>query len=84
MFVVLLVAMLMMFGGATFLREPLDPHQHPGWFIVFWVGCAWLTLTALLLAVFDVLLIRAQARAAQAAINRKTADAASASERSQE
>jgi drug/metabolite transporter (DMT)-like permease len=65
MFVTLLVAMLMLFAGSTFLEPLLRPHEHPGWFIFFWLACAWLTLTALLLALFDLLMVRAQSRAAK-------------------
>jgi heme/copper-type cytochrome/quinol oxidase subunit 2 len=61
MFVTLLVAMLMIFAGSTFLS--INPHEHPGWFIVFWLACAWLTVTALLLAVFDVVAVRSRSRA---------------------
>jgi hypothetical protein len=64
-FVTLLVAMLMLFAGTTFLQALLSPREHPGWFIVFWLLCAWLTLTALFLAIFDILIVRAQSRAAR-------------------
>jgi cytochrome bd-type quinol oxidase subunit 2 len=63
MFVTLLVAMLMLFCGNTFLQ--INPHEHRAWFVIFWLACAWLTLTALLLAVFDLLMVRAQSRAAR-------------------
>ena len=59
------IAALMVISGSTFLRPILDPREHLLWFLVFWLGCAWFTLTALLLALFDVLLVRAQARKAQ-------------------
>lgn len=63
MFATLLVAMLMLFAGATFLAPLLPAHEHPCRFILFWGACGWLTLTALLLAFFDLLMVRAQARA---------------------
>ncbi len=63
MFVTLVLAMLMLFAGTTFLN--IDAHEHPGWFVFFWLACAWLTLTALLLALFDLLMVRAQSRAAK-------------------
>jgi hypothetical protein len=62
MFITLLVAMLMLFAGSTFLQGLLSPHEHPGWFIVFWLVCAWLTVTALLLAIFDLLMVRVRSR----------------------
>jgi hypothetical protein len=62
MFITLLVAMLMLFAGSTFLQGLLSPHEHPGWFIVFWLVCAWLTVTALLLAILDLLMVRVRSR----------------------
>jgi hypothetical protein len=32
---------------------------------LYWLVCAWLTLTAILLALFDILVVRAQARKAE-------------------
>lgn|ERR1700674_2472082 len=65
MAVSLLVAVLMLVGGLTFLRPWLNPHEHPWRFILFWFACAWETILVLLLALLDMLLIRAQARAAR-------------------
>lgn len=65
MFVVVLVAVVLLFLGSTFLAPVLDPHQRPVWFIFYWGVCAWLTVTAVLLAMFDLLLVRAQGRAAR-------------------
>ena len=65
MFVAVLVAVALLFSGSTFLKPVLDPRVYPGWFILFWFACAWITLLAALLAVFDMLLVRAQARAAE-------------------
>ena len=62
MFVLLLVALLLLFSGSTFLRSILNPREHAGWFILFWFVCIWLTFTAFLLAIFDILVVRAQAR----------------------
>jgi hypothetical protein len=71
MFVVLIIAMVLLFGGTTFLQPFLSPRKHPGWFIFFWVACAWLTLLALFLAVFDLLTVRMQARAARKILREK-------------
>jgi Na+/melibiose symporter-like transporter len=71
MFFTLSAAMLMLFLGTTFLQPLLSPHEHPAWFILFWLACAWLTLTALLLAFFDLLLVRAQTRAAKRELREK-------------
>lgn len=65
MFALLFVAVLMVIAGATVLQEFLNPREHAIRFILFWLACAWLTITSLLLALFDVLMARAQARAAQ-------------------
>jgi hypothetical protein len=64
----LLVAVIMLVAGLTVLRPWLNPHEHPWRFILFWFACAWVTLLSLLLALLDMLLIRAQARAARKAI----------------
>lgn len=63
MFVVVLGALLLVFAGSTFLQAPLDPHEHLLWFILYWLACAWLTLLAILLALFDLLMVRADGRA---------------------
>jgi hypothetical protein len=65
MFVIILLAMLMLFAGTTFLQDTLDHHVHAAWFIFYWLACGWLTVTALMLALFDMLIVRAQLRAAR-------------------
>ena len=65
MFFVMLAALVLLFSGSTFLESALNPHEHPIWFILFWLLCAWLALTAMLLAVFDMLMVRAAARKAE-------------------
>lgn len=62
MFVLLLMALLLLFSGSTFLHPTLNPREHPLGFIIFWFICIWLTFTAFLLAIFDILLVRAQRR----------------------
>jgi hypothetical protein len=71
MFVVLIIAMVLLFAGTTFLQPFLSPREHPGWFIFFWVTCAWLTFLALLLAVFDLLALKIQGRAARKILREK-------------
>jgi hypothetical protein len=68
MFVLLIIALVILFAGATFLQSPLNPREHPFWFILFWLTCAWLTLTAMLLAIFDMLIVRLEARRAERAL----------------
>ena len=63
----LAIALLMLVAGLTFFRPWLEPHEHPWRFILFWLACAWETVLVLLLALFDLLLLRAQGRAARKA-----------------
>lgn len=65
MFVLLVVAMALAFSGLTFLQGPLNHHEHPFRFIFFWLACIWLLVTAMLLAIFDLLMVRLEARRAQ-------------------
>jgi hypothetical protein len=64
----LLAAVIMLVAGLTVLQPWLNPHEHPWRFILYWFVCAWDTLLVLLLALLDMLLIRAQARAARRAM----------------
>jgi hypothetical protein len=63
----LIIAVVMVAAGLTVLRSWLNPHEHPWRFIFFWFACAWETLLVLLLALLDLLLLRAQARSARKA-----------------
>lgn len=76
MAVSLAVAIVMVVAGLTVLRPWLDPHEHPWRFILFWLACAWETVLVLLLALLDLLLVRAQARDAQKAFREQVANAA--------
>ncbi len=58
-------ALVLIVAGSTVLQDFLEPRQHTLAFIIFWAACAWLTVLALLLALFDLLIIRAEARAAR-------------------
>ncbi len=69
MFAAVLMAVILAITGTTFLEPALNPHEHPLWFILFWFACAWLTVLALLLALFDALIVRAQARAARKSLH---------------
>jgi hypothetical protein len=71
MFVMLVIALMFLFCGSTFLQPWLNPRDHPGWFILFWIACAWLTLTALLLSVFDLLMLKIEARKTQRTLREK-------------
>jgi hypothetical protein len=68
MLVVLVGALALLISGSTVLQEMLDPREHPGRFILFWIVCAWFSLTAILLALFDFLMVRLEARNARRAL----------------
>ena len=61
---VLTAALVLIILGSTVLQKTLDPHERPGWFLFFWLACAWLTTTAILLSLFDLLMLRVEARKA--------------------
>lgn len=67
----LLIAVVMLVAGLTVLRPWLNWHEHPWRFIFFWFACAWETLLVLLLALLDILLVRAQARAARKTLQKE-------------
>lgn len=71
MFWTVIVAVVMLFCGATFLAPWLDPRTRPGWFVFYWLACAWVTATVVLLAIFDLLLARVQGRQAKHELARK-------------
>jgi hypothetical protein len=69
MFRLLLGALLMVFAGSFLMDDFLGSHLLA--FVLFWAACAWLTIAALLLACFDILMVRAEARAAQRQLERE-------------
>lgn len=66
--VLLTVAALMAIAGSTVLEGVLDPRQGAGWFAIYWLICGWLTFTALLLGLYDLLIVRSEGRAARRAL----------------
>jgi hypothetical protein len=68
MTVLLLIALAMIAGGFLGRGSWLDSREHPLRFIFFWLGCGWITLTVLLLALLDILLVRTQSQAARRAL----------------
>jgi protein-S-isoprenylcysteine O-methyltransferase Ste14 len=84
MFVVLVVALVLLFSGSTFLRSLLNPREHLGWFMFYWLVCAWLTVTAMLLALFDMLVVRARARNDGKTLRNKLAETESSDSRDNE
>ncbi len=75
MFALLVVAMLLLFSGLTFLAPVLNPREHLVGALLFWFACLWLTLTALLLALFDLLAVRRDGRRAELKLRQSILDA---------
>lgn len=71
MVVLLALAVLMLIAGFTIFQSAMNPREHPWFVILFWVACVWLTFTALLLALFDLIVIRLEARRAQRALRER-------------
>lgn len=74
MAVVVGAALVMMAIGLTTLAPWLEPHGHPGRFIFFWFVCGWLTVTALLLAIADLLMVRVEARKTRKALREQVSE----------
>jgi predicted tellurium resistance membrane protein TerC len=60
MFYSVLAALVVLFAGATFLDDWL--RARPLLFLLYWAACAWITVLAVLLAIFDLLVVRARLR----------------------
>ena len=71
MVVLLALAVLMLAAGFTVFQSALNPHEHPWFVILFWIACVWLTFTAMLLAIFDLIIIRAETSRAQRALRER-------------
>lgn len=68
MFILVLGGLVLLFSGTTFLQSLLNPREHPIWFLLFWIVCGWLTLAAMLLAIFDLLIVKLESRRTQRAL----------------
>jgi uncharacterized membrane protein len=79
MLVLLMLALLLLISGFTFLQPALNPEEHPWHVILFWIVCIWLTFTAMLLALFDLLVLRLEARRVERALREKLEAAGSTS-----
>lgn len=66
-------AVVMLFLGSWLLSDAWA-REHPWLYFVYWAVCGWLTLTGVLLAVLDVLLIRAAARATRRHLEQQFAE----------
>lgn len=63
--ILLVFAVVMLFAGSTVLQSLLDPREHGVRFVVYWGIVVWLTATIILLALYDLLMVRREERAAR-------------------
>jgi len=71
MSILLVAALLMIAAGSTFLAPDL---VVPFRFLLYWGICGWFTLTALLLALWDMILLRIAARRERRALEKTMLD----------
>jgi uncharacterized membrane protein YdcZ (DUF606 family) len=62
MFYVVLAAMFMALAGDVVFEGWLGGREHLLRFVLYWLGCALLTILAALLAIYDLLMLRIQHR----------------------
>ncbi len=72
MFFLLVAAMVMLFVGWIILDRWLV--ARPKVFAMFWLVCGWLTLTAMLLALYDMLALRVKAREERRRLRKRILD----------
>ena len=61
MFGIVVGTLLLLFLGSTLFADWL--RERVGWFLLYWAGVAWLTVTILLLALYDLVAVRRDSRA---------------------
>ncbi len=72
MFYSILIALVMIFvGSVTFSKA--WALEHPILFMGFWGACAWITLLAVLLALYDMLKVRGEAQRERRRLERELA-----------
>lgn len=71
MFYSVLISLVLLFAGSTFLWGLL--RAHPFIFLIYWAGCAWITLLAVLLAFYDMVKVRADLRRERRRLERELA-----------
>ena len=67
------IAVVMLFLGSWLLSDGWA-RAHPWLYFLYWAACGWLTLTGVLLALLDILLIRAAARATRRHLEQQFAE----------
>lgn len=60
MFYSILVVLLLLFAGSTFFWPAL--RDRPFLFLAYWGLCAWITLLSVLLALYDLVSVRMEAK----------------------
>ena len=78
MFYTVLISLVLLFAGSTFLSRLLDPHEHPFIVLAYWAGCAWITLLAVLLALYDMAKVRGEVRRERRRLERELSEKAKA------
>lgn len=73
MFWIMMSALVMLFLGSLLLSDRWA-REHPWLYIGFWAVCGWLTVTGMLLALLDILALRAAQRAARRVLEKKLVD----------
>ena len=73
MFYSVVFAIVLAFSGVTGLWPVL--RNHPFIFLAYWAACAWLTLLALLLALYDMAKVREEARRERERLRKEYLDA---------
>jgi hypothetical protein len=68
----MLVAMVMLFLGSWLMSDDWA-RRHFWLYFVYWAACGWITLAGVLLAIFDILIIRRTARAMRIRLEREIA-----------
>ncbi len=61
MFWIMLAALALLFAGTVLLTDRWA-REHPWMYLLYWLLCAWLTIAALLMALLDILILRAAHR----------------------
>lgn len=69
MFFLTLAALLLAFLGSTVLWSVFV--QHPLFFAIYWLACAWITICVMLMAIYDLLMVIRSGRAARRAARRE-------------
>jgi hypothetical protein len=71
MLALLALALAFLISGSTFLQGTLNPHEHALRFLLFWAICGLFAVTATLLAIFDFLIMKLEARKAERELREK-------------